>query len=214
MRSRINTSILTVLLCSAVIVVVVALLAKVTSIVGTTPTPAVPEAPLSDFVQQAIAASKPELSATRIKVITSILNSIATEVFDTRQQQEYWISLIGIESRYNGKSKSPVGAIGLGQLLPQYKDDFGKSCGMSPVSRDDIDDDYTNAYLSACYFNQLIKQYNGNIPLALAAYNSGMNSKTTANAKTGGKMAAETETYIRKVWIKAETANTQIKEVK
>jgi len=207
-----NNTLKVLLVSGAIVTITATLVSKFRNAEAVTPV--VVESPLLDFVQQAIAASKPELSATRIKVITSILTNIATEVFETRSHREYWVALIGIESRYIGKSKSTAGAIGLGQLLPQYKDDFGKTCGMSPVSRDDIDDDYTNAYLSACYFNQLIKQYNGNIPLALAAYNSGMNSKTTANAKTGGKMAAETETYIRKVWIKTETANTSVKEVK
>lgn len=177
------------------------------------PTPAL-VAPLSDFTSQAVAAAKPELSPTRIKIIESILTSIATEVFETRAQQEYWISLIGIESRYNGKSKSPVGAIGLGQLMPQYKDDFGKGCGLSPVTKEDITDDFTNAYLSACFFRSLLNRYNGNIPLALASYNAGPYSVSAKNIKQGGKIAAETESYIRKIWVTKETINKQQKEEK
>jgi soluble lytic murein transglycosylase-like protein len=172
------------------------------------------QAPLNDFVQQAMAASKPELSATRIKVIESILTNIATEVFETRAQQEYWVALIGIESRYNGKSKSPAGAIGLGQLMPQYKDDFGKDCGMSPVTKEDLTDDFTNAYLSACFFRSLLNRYNGNIPLALASYNAGAYSVSAKNIKEGGKIAAETESYIRKIWVTKETINKQQKEEK
>jgi soluble lytic murein transglycosylase-like protein len=213
MKSRINAT-LTLLAISIAAVAIPTYLVVHLWTFDATVKSSLPNKPLQEFVEEAIAASKPELSAVRIKVIKSILVTIAQDVFETREQMEYWISLIGIESRYNGKIKSPAGAIGLGQLLPKYKDDFGKSCGMSPVNREDIDDDFTNAYLSACYFNQLIKLHNGNIPLALSSYNAGQSSVTTTNAKTGGKMAAETETYIRKVWIKTEQVNNNLKEIK
>ena len=177
------------------------------------PHPALPTvAPLISFTSEAIAASKPDLSPTRIKLITSLISGIALETFETRSHQEYWIALIALESRFDGKSKSPAGAIGLGQLMPQYKDDFGKECGLSPVTKEDIHDDFTNATLSACFFKSLLARYNGNIPLALASYNAGAYSVSAKNIKTGNKIAPETESYIRKIWVTKETINKQPKE--
>lgn len=173
-----------------------------------------PPPPLSDFTTKAIEAAKPDLSPARIKLITSLLTNIAAETFATRAQQEFWISLIGLESRFDGRGKSHKGAVGLGQLMPQYKDDFGKTCGLSPVTNEDIADDYTNAYLSACFFNSLLDRYGGNIPLALSAYNAGSYSVSAANIKTGGKIAPETESYIRKIWVNKETINKPTKETK
>jgi soluble lytic murein transglycosylase-like protein len=143
-----------------------------------------------------------------------MLTGIAEQVFDDRRHQEFWISLIGIESGYNGAAKSHKGATGLGQLMPQYRADFGKGCGMTEVDVSDLQDDFTNAYLSACFFRDLIGRL-GTVPLALTAYNSGPHSPGMRSALNGGAPSEETSKYVTRIWTKNQKVKTEItKETK
>ena len=153
------------------------------------------------FAEKAMARAK--LSPTRLQLLTQMLVEISLKAFNRQDHREYWIALIGAESGYDGANKSSAGAVGLGQLLPAYRNDFGRACGLGDLADSDLRDDYVNASLSACWFRHLIDQ-TGSVPMALVSYNAGQHSHARKAAKLGAAMNAETANYATKIWISRE----------
>ena len=172
--------------------------------------------PVKNFVPTAtlsrkfIEISAPNtMSEVRKDLLAGMLADVADKMFLGDEQKSFWFALLARESRFDGRAKSPVGAVGLGQLMPKFKAAFGETCGMSKVTDADLMDDYTNAFLSACYFKALLAVHSGSIPLALVAYNAGNHGTTMKNAKTGAAMNNETSNYVSQVWIHHERATNE-----
>lgn len=91
------------------------------------------------------------------------------------------------ESGFDADAVSPAGAQGVMQLMPAT----AKSLGV-----EDPFDARSNIMGGAKYISQKLKQYNGNIDLALAAYNAGSGNV----AKYGGVPPfKETKNYIKRI---------------
>lgn len=76
--------------------------------------------------------------------------------------------IVRIESRFNPKAVSGVGAIGLLQVMPRtalYYD--------STATRDALFDPVTNLRIGFRFFRDLLQRYDGDLRLALLAYNRG-----------------------------------------
>ena len=73
-------------------------------------------------------------------------------------------ALISVESRYNPKAVSRKGAAGLMQLMPQTAKRYGVADAFDPVQ---------NLNGGARYLRDLLRLFNNNTSLALAAYNAG-----------------------------------------
>lgn len=96
-------------------------------------------------------------------------------------------SVIDTESSGNPHAVSPVGAQGLGQLMPGTAEGLGV--------RDPFDV-RQNIGGTARYLSQLIKHFHGDLRLAVAAYNAGPG----AVEKHGGVPPfAETQNYVQRV---------------
>ena len=97
-------------------------------------------------------------------------------------------AVISVESRYNVKAVSKKGASGLMQLMPETAKRYGVA---------DIFDPSQNIRAGAQYLRDLLKMFNNDMRLALAAYNAGEN----AVVRHGSKIPPyrETTAYVPKV---------------
>lgn len=108
-------------------------------------------------------------------------------------EDNQFLALVYQESRFNPCAKSSAGAMGLSQLMP------GTAAGLG-VNPHNIED---NLRGGARYFKQQLRQFNGNVSLALAAYNAGPGSVQ----KYGGiPPFRETQGYVQAItqrWLPA-----------
>jgi len=95
-------------------------------------------------------------------------------------------ALVWTESRYNPLAVSPVGAAGLGQLMPATARELGVTNRFDPVANIDG---------AARYLRQMLDRF-GVVHLALAAYNAGPGAVTRAG---GIPRNGETPAYVRNV---------------
>ncbi|MDB4989106.1 MAG: Soluble lytic murein transglycosylase precursor [Myxococcaceae bacterium] len=77
-----------------------------------------------------------------------------------------------VESHYKARAISSADALGLMQLLPETALTVARSLGIAS-DRSGLLRPHLNITLGAAYLSNLIKQYGGQIPLAIAAYNAG-----------------------------------------
>ncbi len=78
------------------------------------------------------------------------------------------------ESRFSPTVRSPVGAVGLLQLMP----DTAAEVAGGPVTGAELEQPGRNAELGARYLRQLLDQWQGNPVLAVASYNAGPGAVT------------------------------------
>ena len=91
------------------------------------------------------------------------------------------------ESRYKTGAESHVGAQGLMQLMPAAAKRFGCE------DRNDIE---SNVTAGTKYLRWLLKRFDGNVTLALAAYNAG---EGNVDKYEGVPPFGETQTYVRNI---------------
>jgi len=76
--------------------------------------------------------------------------------------------LVKLESDFNVRATSPVGAIGLTQLMPATARYYVKD-----ITREKLYDPQTNLRIGFRYLRGLVNEYDGNVKLALLVYNRG-----------------------------------------
>lgn len=99
------------------------------------------------------------------------------------------LAVMHAESNFNPAARSPVGAVGLMQVMPPTGRRYG-------VHRD-LDDPLTNIDVGARYLRDLLRLFDGDTALAVAAYNAGEG----AVLRHGRRIPpyAETRAYVPKV---------------
>jgi hypothetical protein len=96
-------------------------------------------------------------------------------------------AVIETESGWNPTARSHKGALGLMQLIPTTAVRFGVNDAFSPQQ---------NVDAGVRYLKTLLERYNGNLDLALAAYNAGEGAVDRAH---GVPAFRETRDYVQKV---------------
>jgi soluble lytic murein transglycosylase len=91
------------------------------------------------------------------------------------------------ESAFNTEAKSPVGALGLMQLMPTTARATAKKAGLTFNQQDLLRAD-KNIVLGANYLNELLDRFSGNRILVAAAYNAGPTRVRQWLGKDGEKL--------------------------
>ncbi|TNF35961.1 MAG: lytic transglycosylase [Gammaproteobacteria bacterium] len=96
---------------------------------------------------------------------------------ESKYQVDRWLlmALARRESAFNAQAASPVGAQGLMQLMPGTARQVATQVGVPYRGLDTVHNPGLNIALGSHYLAGLLKRYNGNRVLALAAYNAGPN---------------------------------------
>ena len=76
--------------------------------------------------------------------------------------------LVRLESEFNERAVSPVGAVGLTQVMPSTAQYFVKG-----ATREKLYDRESNLSVGFRYLRTLIREYKGNLKIALLVYNRG-----------------------------------------
>jgi soluble lytic murein transglycosylase-like protein len=96
-------------------------------------------------------------------------------------------AVIQVESDYNPQALSNKGAMGLMQLIPETAERYGVRNPYNPKQ---------NIIGGVSYLKHLLKMFNGDLDLSLAAYNAGENAVLRGG---GVPRIPETVNYVRKV---------------
>ncbi len=175
---------------------------------------------LSRFDRYAVATippARPEGSSAAVEGVSAIgaaeKSIVGSEVDPTRQQIEEWVrrlaprygldaelvlAVIGVESNFNPRARSPKNAWGLMQLIPDTAARFGVRDSTHPIQ---------NLHGGMSYLRWLLAYFRGDLQLALAGYNAG---EGAVEKHRGVPPYQETKTYVRKV-IRAYGRNTHPK---
>jgi soluble lytic murein transglycosylase-like protein len=133
--------------------------------------------------QNVLTAREGELELTRLELtrLNTIMDNsqryhipadLASKIYDIALAEgiepKVAFSLVSIESDFTHTAVSPVGALGLTQVMPSTARFF-----QPHIVRDDLFNPETNLHIGFRFLKELIAKYNGNVDLALSAYNRG-----------------------------------------
>lgn len=97
-------------------------------------------------------------------------------------------AMVSVESGFSPRARSSKGARGLMQVIPDLASDYG--------IKGDLFDPYVNMEVGSRFVSGLIKDYKGDLDLALAAYNAG---PRVVERYKGIPPYQETQGYVRQV---------------
>ena len=82
-------------------------------------------------------------------------------------------AIIRAESKYQNTAQSSVGARGLMQIMPETGRWIAEQQGIQDFYPESLHDPETNIRLGCWYLSYLNREFNGNTPMVVAAYNAG-----------------------------------------
>lgn len=100
------------------------------------------------------------------------------------------------ESGFRADAVSPVGALGLLQVMPKTAKAVAKGLELAYSDNALVQDPGLNATIGATYFQKQLKRWNGSFVLTLAAYNAGPNRLKTWLVRFGDPRGKSTDEII------------------
>ena len=143
-----------------------------------------PQASFSNALQEANAV---QANTTQPASKAQVLNVISQISKKHGVDEKLVQALIKQESGFNPKAKSKAGAMGLMQLMPSTAKNLGVQDPYNMVQ---------NVEGGVKYLKSMLNKYNGNVILALAAYNAGPNA---VDKYSGVPPYKETQNYVRNI---------------
>jgi soluble lytic murein transglycosylase-like protein len=134
--------------------------------------PAAPETVEQTWQRTAIERESQRLAAQYVRRGYSVTPELATKIHSAAVKHdidpEIAFGLVRAESSFRNHATSPVGAVGLTQLMP------ATARWMQPgVTGEELRNPQTNLEIGFRYLRHLLDKYDGNEDLALLAYNRG-----------------------------------------
>jgi soluble lytic murein transglycosylase-like protein len=108
-------------------------------------------------------------------------------------------AIVDVESDFSARAVSPQGAMGLMQVIPDLAQDYGVT--------GDLLDPYVNVDVGSRYVGGLLKDYKGDLEMALAAYNAGPG---VVDRYKGVPPYAETRSFVRDVLARYAAYNRKL----
>jgi soluble lytic murein transglycosylase-like protein len=106
--------------------------------------------------------------SSRYKIGADLAASIVDVSSAEGIDPELAFRLVKLESDFNPRATSPVGAIGLTQVMPATARYYVKG-----ITREGLYDPNTNLRIGFRYLRGLVREYHGDVNLALLVYNRG-----------------------------------------
>lgn len=130
--------------------------------------------------------AKAEMNQCTTKDLAMLLYKAS---YEYRIPVPVFYGIIDQESKWNSKAVSSSGAIGLMQVMPVHVKKFG-------LPKEALFNPCINVQVGTHFFAELYWKYNGNIDLALAAYNAG---PAVVERHGGVPPIKETKKYVQEV---------------
>ena len=101
---------------------------------------------------------------------------VHTAVALTQLPEDLIYAILRQESLYDAEVTSRAGALGLLQLMPDTAQRVARRWQRPPPPREQLFDPVVNVSLGSAELHDLLEQFGGQVPLAIAAYNAGPNA--------------------------------------
>jgi soluble lytic murein transglycosylase-like protein len=136
------------------------------------PAAAVPAAPVDSRVETLAAWLETKPTGLTRPEVNDLARAVLAEAGRYQLDPGLVLAVMHVESRYHTFAVSPVGAMGLMQLLPATAKELAEQLGIPWQGTQTLFDPVVNVQLGTAYVKQLRDRY-GSVKTALAAYNWG-----------------------------------------
>jgi soluble lytic murein transglycosylase-like protein len=124
-------------------------------------------------------AAKVMAFSSRYRIGADLASTITDVASAEGIDPELAFRLVKLESDFNPRATSPVGAVGLTQVMPATAQYYVKG-----ITREGLYEPSTNLRVGFRYLRGLVKEYHGDVGLALLVYNRG--PVAVQKARAGG----------------------------